>query len=80
MNNLGSFGATSLIIVLYFWAFFWKGLALWKSAILKQKNWFIVIFVLTFLINTYGVLEIAYLFYFATKKMKIEELKFWKTK
>jgi methionyl-tRNA synthetase len=55
------------------WSVAWKGLALWRAASLKQRNWFIGIL----LLNTLGILEIVYLFFFATKKMKIEELKFW---
>jgi len=54
----------------------WKAIALWRAANLKQKNWFIAILIL----NTLGILEIAYLFFFAKNKMKLEELKFWETK
>lgn len=61
---------------LYLWSIFWKGLALWKSANLKQRNWFIGVLIL----NTIGILEISYLFYFATKRMKVSELKFWGSK
>jgi hypothetical protein len=52
---------------------FWKGLALWKAAGLKQKNWFIALLV----ISSLGILEILYLFFFAEKKLKLKELKFW---
>jgi len=55
---------TALII---FWNLVWKGFALWRSAELRQKYWFIAIF----LINTLGILEIIYLFVVA-KNYKVE--------
>ncbi len=42
------------------WSIFWKGFALWKSATKKQLVWFI--FLLN--INTLGLLEILYVFFF----------------
>lgn len=62
--------------VIFLWSTLWKGIALWKAANLKQRNWFVGILV----INTLGILDIAYLFFFAKKKMTLEELKFWETK
>lgn len=67
---------TAWFFALYLWSIIWKGLALWKAAGLKQKNWFVAILVL----NTIGILEIVYLFYFAKKRMKFKELKFWGAK
>lgn len=61
------------LYILLIWSLIWKGLALWRTAKSDQRNWFIAILVL----NTMGILEIAYLFYFAKKRMKLEELKFW---
>lgn len=49
------------------WSLVWKGLALWKSAGLRQKYWFIAILI----VNTLGVLEIIYIF-FVAKKYKVE--------
>ena len=49
------------------WTLIWKGLALWKAAGLKQKGWFIAFFI----INTFGILEIIYLF-IITRKHKVE--------
>ena len=49
------------------WTLTWKGFALWKSAGLRQKYWFLVIL----LINTLGILEIIYLFVVA-RKYKVE--------
>lgn len=41
------------------WTIFWKGFALWKAAGKKQIIWFVLILV----VNTMGLLEIAYSFY-----------------
>jgi hypothetical protein len=46
------------------WTIAWKGIALWKSARSGEKWWFVALFI----INTVGILEIAYIFYFAKKK------------
>ncbi|HNP89645.1 MAG: hypothetical protein BWY24_00090 [Microgenomates group bacterium ADurb.Bin219] len=45
--------------VFLFWSFFWKTWALWKAAGKKHLVWFILLMV----INTFGLLEIAYIFY-----------------
>lgn len=41
------------------WSFFWKGMALWKSANKRHLIWFIILL----LVNTLGLLEIAYVFF-----------------
>ena len=41
------------------WTLAWKGMALWKAARSSQKNWFVALLV----INTLGVLEIFYLYF-----------------
>lgn len=43
------------------WSMFWKGLALWHASKKGQKIWFIAMFV----INTFGILELIYLFFVA---------------
>ena len=65
-----------LLFAIYIWSILWKGIALWKSAKLSQRNWFVGILIL----NTLGILEIAYLFFFAKQKLQLEELKFWERK
>lgn len=50
-----------------------KGVALWRAANLKQRNWFIAILVL----NTLGILDLIYLFKFAEKKLTIKEVRSW---
>lgn len=47
-----------LFIILIVWSIIWKGIALWKSARLSDKTWFIVLLI----VNTVGILEIFYIF------------------
>ena len=42
---------------LLIWSIFWKGLALWRSARMNHKGWFIALLV----INTVGIFEIIYI-------------------
>jgi len=58
-----------VILLLILWTLPWKGLALWKSARLKDKCWFIALLV----INTLGLLEILYIFIFGKRKKIIKE-------
>jgi hypothetical protein len=53
-----------IIILLGLWTLPWKGLALWKSARLQKKWWFIAFLV----VQTLGLLEILYIFIFSKKK------------
>ena len=57
--------------VLLVWSIAWKGVALWNASKNDQKNWFIAILV----INTIGILEIVYLFYFCKQKLTIHSIK-----
>lgn len=50
-----------ILIILMLWTFTWKGLALWKSARLSQPVWFVILLV----VNTFGILEILYIFVFS---------------
>ena len=52
-----------IIVLMIAWSLPWKGVALWKSARLGQKGWFIALLV----INTLGLLEICYIFVFSKK-------------
>lgn len=60
-----------VFLVLTVWSLIWKGFALWKAANNKQKNWFIVMLIM----NTVGILEIIYLFYFQRREGKDIEQK-----
>lgn len=62
-----------LIAVITIWSTLLKGVGLWRAANLKQRNWFIVMLV----INSVGIIELIYLFRFASKKLTIKEIKNW---
>ncbi len=53
-----------LFVPLLIWTIPWKAVALWKAARNDSKPWFIALL----LINTVGLLEIIYIFYFSHKK------------
>jgi len=52
-----------LLVVITLWSIPWKGVALWKSAQLGHKRWFIVLLIL----NTLGILDIIYIRFVAGK-------------
>lgn len=58
-------GVGALVALAVVWTLIWKGLALWKSARLGHKWWFIALMI----INTLGILEILYIYVFS-KKMR----------
>lgn len=71
--NLGSIlnlppAVLSLLLV---WSIFWKLLAVWRASKLDQKYWFIALFI----INSFGIVEILYLFVFAKKKITVSDLR-----
>lgn len=55
-----------IIVAIILWTIFWKGLALWVAARNRHKTWFIVLLV----INTVGLLDIFYYFFFGRKKLQ----------
>ena len=55
-----------LMAIALVWSLAWKGVALWKAANRKEKWWFIALLV----VNTLGVLEIAYIYYFSERGKK----------
>jgi hypothetical protein len=69
-NNFGNFPPVILFVVLV-WSAFWKVLALWRASKNNQKYWFIALF----LLNTIGIADILYLFYFAKKKITLKDIK-----
>jgi hypothetical protein len=64
VNVLNDPKYTLLLLALVAWNLIWKGIALWKSAHNNQRNWFIAMLA----INTFGILEIIYIFYFSKLK------------
>lgn len=66
VNNFNQFLLILLLITI--WTGVWKALALWKSARLGSKPWFIALFIL----NTVGILEILYIFVFSKMSKKVK--------
>ena len=63
MGGLGAaFGF--LLLPLIIWSLFWKGWALWRAARNGSKWWFVALLI----INTAGILEIIYIFFFSGMK------------
>ncbi|MBI2798558.1 hypothetical protein HYX70_04720 [Candidatus Saccharibacteria bacterium] len=52
------------LLLLTAWSLGWKGWALWRAAKLDQKAWFVVFMI----VNTLGILEVFYVFYFSKQK------------
>ncbi len=63
-NFLGNPKLQIIFLLLSAWALIWKGFALWRSSRNNQRNWFIVLLI----VNTFGILEIVYMFYCQSKK------------
>ena len=66
-NNFTTFLATHqwIIILVVLWTIPWKGVALWKAARNQSIIWFVILLV----VNTLGILEIIYIFFFSKKKL-----------
>ena len=60
MENIQSVNWT-VVVLAALWTLPWKGWALWRAAERKQLTWFVVFL----LVNTLGLLEIAYIFWFS---------------
>ena len=62
-QSLGSFIQDNVLLIVLFavWSLVWKGWALWQSARRGDKVWFGALLIL----NTVGILEILYIFYFS---------------
>jgi len=77
MNLIGvgqiSGGFAVLYAVMLLWSIVWKGVALWRAAKNDDKYWYVAILV----VNTVGLLEILYIFFFSSRKRpkpeKVEE-------
>lgn len=50
-----------ILLPLLVWSIVWKGLALWRAAQRQEVGWFVAILIL----NTLGILEILYLYFFS---------------
>ena len=69
MGGFGLFGGMMFgggMLLLIAWTLYWKYRALWHAAKNDEKWWFIGLLV----INTLGILEILYLYFFSQKPLK----------
>jgi len=64
-NLIGGKNIWAWFIILL-WILVWKGYALWTAAGAKHRGWFIALLI----INTFGILEIFYIFFIAKKTWK----------
>ena len=64
INVLGITTFTSVFVLLVIWSIVWKGIALWKAARNGHKVWYVAMLIL----NTVGILEIIYIFFFSKPK------------
>lgn len=60
-------GLRLVLLLALVWTLIWKGLALWRAGQNGQSLWFVVLFV----VNTLGILDIVYLLWFARKQTRI---------
>ena len=59
----------ALSVALLLWSLPWKGIALWKAARRDQWLWYVILLV----VNTVGLLEIAYIFMFSRRQPDLAE-------
>ena len=66
LDQLGDYSAIVMVVfvVIVLWTMAWKGIALWRAGVNRQKIWYILLFFL----STAGVLEILYLAFFQKEK------------
>lgn len=57
-------GFLMLLALVVAWSIVWKGIALWKAARNNHTAWFVVMLI----VNSVGILEIIYIFFFSHKK------------
>lgn len=57
-----------LIIIAAIWSSVWKGFALYRAGKVQDPVWFVVLF----LVNTLGILEILYLFVFSKRTSRTQ--------
>lgn len=62
--TIENFLQSSYFWPLILWSLAWKGFALWRAGTMQDKGWFIAIF----LINTFGILEISYIFHWSKRQ------------
>lgn len=54
------------VVAALLWSIYWKAMALWHASKSGEKGWFIALLIL----NTMGIVEIFYLYFFSKNKQK----------
>jgi len=67
--NLSAQLQSPWLFLILVWVLPWKGIALWKAVKNDHKKWFIALF----LLNTFAILEIIYIFFFSKKSKSINK-------
>ena len=62
-------GMFFLFLVLVGWSLLWKAIALWKAARNDDKIWYVLLLV----VNTAGILEIIYIYFFSKKGQETQK-------
>jgi len=66
MEQLNTLGIPDwAVLLILIWTVFWKGYALWTAVKKNHRKWFIALVI----INTFGILDIIYLFWIAKKNL-----------
>jgi RsiW-degrading membrane proteinase PrsW (M82 family) len=63
----------AIVVVLLVWKLIWYGFALYNTIQRKQKTWFVVLFICSFVLGDLGILAIIYLI--LNKEPKNKEIK-----
>ncbi|PIP86949.1 hypothetical protein COW81_02870 [Candidatus Campbellbacteria bacterium CG22_combo_CG10-13_8_21_14_all_36_13] len=72
VNTVIIYILTAIVIIsILAWVLILKGVALWNAARKGNKKWFIALLV----INTFGILDALYIFYFSKRSSKISPTK-----
>ncbi len=57
---------TYVLMTLIVWSMIWKGWSLWVAGNKKDKFWFVLLFI----VNTLGILEMTYIFVISKAKKR----------
>ena len=73
MHNINNFqfflvNHPALFALMITWSIAWKGFALWKAGKNRDFIWFVILLI----VNTFGILEMVYLFAIKNKEIKSE--------
>ena len=69
LGIVGELVMAAFIVVVVIWSLIWKGMALWKAAHHNSRGWFIALL----LVNTFGILDILYIYVFSKKHKQAKE-------